>query len=267
MTPQEHQLVEELFGRLAKLENMTRDPQAERLIADGLQRAPHAAYALVQTTLVQDEALKRANERIEELQSRPRDSETREGQGGFLDSMREAVLGRRDPQGATPTVRSPPTQASLQREPGSQSQAPYPAQASLQREPGSQSQVPYPPQTPPPSGPGGSFLGNAASTAAGVVGGSLLLNSIRSMFGNRSDSGTQDLGRQDQSALGSLGGQASSRDASASESDQDDSRGGEQQADQDDADSSDQSDDADFTDDADYDDQEGPGFDDDDSDY
>ena len=45
------------------------DLEAERLIADGLRRAPHAAYALVQTALVQDEALKRANARIEELEA------------------------------------------------------------------------------------------------------------------------------------------------------------------------------------------------------
>ena len=60
MTPQEQELVEELFDRLAKLENSPRDPAAERVIADGLSRAPQATYALVQTALVQDEALKRA---------------------------------------------------------------------------------------------------------------------------------------------------------------------------------------------------------------
>jgi hypothetical protein len=32
MTPQEQQLVEELFDRLAQVENLPRDPQAERLI-------------------------------------------------------------------------------------------------------------------------------------------------------------------------------------------------------------------------------------------
>ena len=69
MTPQEQELVEELFDRLVKLENSPRDPAAERVIADGLRRAPQAAYALVQTALVQDEALKRANARIEELQA------------------------------------------------------------------------------------------------------------------------------------------------------------------------------------------------------
>jgi hypothetical protein len=69
MTPQEQELVKELFDRLAQLENNSRDPSAERLIADGLRDAPHAVYALVQTALVQDEALKRANARIEELQA------------------------------------------------------------------------------------------------------------------------------------------------------------------------------------------------------
>ena len=54
MTPQEQELVTELFDRLAKLENDSRDPDAERLIADGMRRAPHAVYALMQTALVQD---------------------------------------------------------------------------------------------------------------------------------------------------------------------------------------------------------------------
>src|SRR5262249_1761773 len=68
MTPQERQLVDELFDRLAQLENAPRDPDADRAIADGLRQAPHAVYALVQTALVQDEALKRANARIQELE-------------------------------------------------------------------------------------------------------------------------------------------------------------------------------------------------------
>ena len=55
MTPQERELVTELFDRLATLENTPRDPEAERGIMDGLQRAPNAVYALVQTALVQDE--------------------------------------------------------------------------------------------------------------------------------------------------------------------------------------------------------------------
>jgi len=92
MTPQEQELVNELFDRLAKLEANSRD--ADRQIADGLKRAPHAVYALVQMALVQDEALKRANARIEELQAQTAGGTQQ--QGGFLDSMRDAVLGKRE---------------------------------------------------------------------------------------------------------------------------------------------------------------------------
>ena len=96
MTPQEQGLLEELFDRLARLENSPRDPEAERLIGGALLRAPHAVYALVQTALIQDEALKRANARIEELQAQLGGSERVRQQGSFLDSMREAVLGKRE---------------------------------------------------------------------------------------------------------------------------------------------------------------------------
>ena len=67
MTPQERQLVDDLFDRLARLETAPRDADAERAIAEGWERAPNAAYALVQTVLVQDEALRRADARIREL--------------------------------------------------------------------------------------------------------------------------------------------------------------------------------------------------------
>lgn len=172
MTPQEAQLVEDLFDRLARLEAAPRDPEAERLIAQGLQQAPHAVYALVQTALVQDEALKRANARIEELQAQVGGAGEPEQPRGFLDSMREAVIGRREPRGSVPNVRPAA--------PGYQPQGFQPQ--------GYQPQPGYPPPPPygagPPFGSGGSFLGTAASAAAGVIGGALLLDGIRSMFGH-----------------------------------------------------------------------------------
>src|SRR5260370_1963419 len=107
MPPQESELVDELFNRLVQLETAQRDPEAERLIADGLRRAPNAAYALVQTVLLQDEALKRANARIEELESAgvPGQNQT----GGFLDTMRDAMFGQNQnqPHGSVPNVRPP----------------------------------------------------------------------------------------------------------------------------------------------------------------
>src|SRR4029077_2400351 len=91
MTPQERQMVDDLFDRLARLETAPRDAAAERAIEDGLARSPNAIYPLVQTVLVQDEALKRADARIRELTGE--DAGEPAG-GGFLDSMRETLTGR-----------------------------------------------------------------------------------------------------------------------------------------------------------------------------
>jgi uncharacterized protein len=153
MTPQEQELIKGLFDRLSQLESQPRDPEAVRLIAQGLTGAPHAIYPLVQTVLLQDEALKRANARIEELQVQTSAAaEPEQPPTSFLDSMREA-LGGRAPHGSVPSVR---TAGGQQPQPGA-----------------------------PGFGSGGSFLGTAASTAAGVIGGSLLLGGIRSMFGHQ----------------------------------------------------------------------------------
>jgi len=189
MTPQETQLVTDLFDRLAKLESAPRDAAAEHLIADGLRRAPHAVYALVQTALVQDEALKRANACIEELQAKMTSAEPEEQPpASFLGTMRDAVTGRAAARGSVPNVRPPLPGAEPQNLQSRESQS-----QNFQPQPGFSAPPPsgYPGSAPFSSG--GSFLGNAASTAAGVIGGSLLLNSIRSAFGQRS--GGAELGR------------------------------------------------------------------------
>src|SRR5579875_3672566 len=100
MTPEERQRVNELFDRLAGLETAPRDAEAEQVIAEGLKRAPNAVYALVQTVLVQDEALRRADARIRELTGTQAPAPT---QGGFLDNMR-ALLGGGQ-RGSVPSVR------------------------------------------------------------------------------------------------------------------------------------------------------------------
>src|SRR5437660_11846996 len=75
-------------------------------MAQGLRKSPNAAYALVQTVLVQDEALKRANSRIQELESATAPSQNQSG--GLLDSMRESIFGQSQPsRGSVPNVRPP----------------------------------------------------------------------------------------------------------------------------------------------------------------
>jgi hypothetical protein len=164
MTPEERNLVIELFDRLATLEDAQRDPEAERLIRDGLRQAPNAAYALVQTVLVQDEALKRADARIRELESGS-SAETAPGETSFLGGVRESFFGKREGRGSVPSVRpgEPAPMSSAWQTQATQPMPAAPAGA--------------------PMAPGGSFLGTAAAAAAGVIGGSLLLSSIRSMMG------------------------------------------------------------------------------------
>jgi hypothetical protein len=186
MTPQERQLVEELFDRLATLENQPRDADAERAIRAGLARAPNAVYALVQTALVQDEALRRANARIEELEGAAGGAPP-EQQGGFLDSLRNAMFGQeqRSGSGSVPSVR-PGGPARPDDRWGSGQPMGSPPGYGRGPEPGWQGSPPAGPFGGAPGGAfggGGSFLGTAAAAAAGVIGGSLLLNGIRNMMG------------------------------------------------------------------------------------
>jgi hypothetical protein len=208
MTPQERQLVDDLFDRLAKVESAPRDPNAAAAIAQGLQQAPNAVYALVQTVLLQDEALKRANSHIQELEAAVNAPQQQGQSGGFLDSMREAVFGPGQTQGqargSVPNV-PPPQPASRpvwnsgqvlqQSPPGGYDQGPYGQPPYGQYGGGSPYGQSYgaPPFGGGGGGGGGSFLGTAAAAAAGVVGGSLLLNSIRGMMGG-SHQGFADAG-------------------------------------------------------------------------
>src|SRR5215468_1699892 len=107
MTPQERQLIDDLFDRLAKLESAPRDSEAVAAMAQGLRNAPNAVYPLVQTVLVQDEALKRANARIQDLEQALAAGSGQSQSGGFLDSMRDKVLGQSAPRGSVPNVPPP----------------------------------------------------------------------------------------------------------------------------------------------------------------
>ena len=186
MTPQERQMVADLFDRLASLEGERRDPDAEQVIREGLGRAPNAVYALVQSVLVQDEALKRANARIEELEH-AMSAEPAQGGGGFLDSMRNVLTGGQS-RGSVPSVRTGGQGSSGAWGPRPDAPPPGYQQSGYQQQPGYPPQPGYMQGAPMGGGMmggghGGSFLGTAAATVAGVVGGAMLLNGIRSAFG------------------------------------------------------------------------------------
>jgi hypothetical protein len=220
MTPQERQLIDDLFGRLAKLETAPRDPEAVAAIARGLQQAPNAVYALVQTVLVQDEALKQAHHHIEELEQAQAPQQS-QSSGGFLDSMRDSIFGssRSQQQGSVPNV--PPPDSS--RPVWNSGQVMPQGQGSYQGggyqgggyPGGGYQQGGYYDQGAQPrgglfgGGGGGSFLGTAAATAAGMVGGSLLLNSFRGMMGGGSHQAFGDNSIGDRSSQSPWGGDQS----------------------------------------------------------
>ena len=198
MNPQERQLVDELFDRLAKLEGAPRDPDAAGAIADGLRKAPNAIYPLVQTVLLQDEALKRANSHIQELEAALQQQPPQQQQSGsFLDSMRDALFGQgqsgQPQRSSVPNVPPPASrpvwnsgQVMQQTQSAGYGQGYNPGyNQGYGQGYGQGYQQPYGASygAPPFGGGGGSFLGTAAAAAAGLVGGSLLMNGIRNMMG------------------------------------------------------------------------------------
>lgn len=147
MQDQERDLIDGLFNRLKAYETQSRDPEAERLIASRTAGQPGSPYLLTQTVLVQEHALKAAQERIAELEAKANAPAARPG---FLESAP-----RIGPWGAAPAAAA--TGAGM------------PARAPLQPAVGAPSM-------------GGGFLRSALATAAGVAGGALLFDGIRNLL-------------------------------------------------------------------------------------
>lgn len=160
MKAEERDLILGLFDSIAATSPQDNDREAEQLIRDEIARNPNAAYVLVQSVLVQEEALKRADERIKQLENArvqamaETSSRSFLGAGPALDGGSVPATGRRQSENAS---RARAETADAQRQNSGWSS--------------------------------GSFLSNALSTAGGVAGGMLLAESIRGLFGGSSDSG------------------------------------------------------------------------------
>lgn len=187
MTPQERDLITALLSRLQQQSGKPRDPEADALIREGGAQISDALYLLVQTVLIQDMALHDAQNRIAELEKTrgaasasepspsflPRPNQQGSAQGGASQgSVPSAGRWSNNASGAAPP-REPVWSQSYGAPPsGAQPMAP-PAY-------GSGPGYGYGPQM--LTGGGSGFLRQAAATAAGVVGGSLLFQGLHSMF-------------------------------------------------------------------------------------
>lgn len=141
---EDERAIDDLFERLRNVERNSapRDVDAERLIRQRLAENPAAAYFMAQTIIVQEAALREAQQRIEAL-------EARQGQGGFLGGF----FGSDRPTPPEAPQRGPWGRVSSD------------AEDYGQRRFG-----------------GGGFLAGAAQTALGVTGGLLLGSALAGLF-------------------------------------------------------------------------------------
>ena len=75
MSPDERQMLDDLFDRVQGAAATHRDPEAEELIAQRHREQPYATYYLAQAVIIQDQALKATTDRIQELEAQVRDLE------------------------------------------------------------------------------------------------------------------------------------------------------------------------------------------------
>lgn len=156
MNSQERDQLSQFLKQLGEVKLAEKDTEAETLIRDTAARQPDATYLLVQRALLLEQALNGAKARIDELQSQLQNSQSGQ-RGGFFGN---------DPW-AQPAAN-----------PGS-----VPGAGNYQ--------VPRSAPQPQPGafGGGSSFLGNVATTAAGVVAGSFLFQGIENLLGHHGAGG------------------------------------------------------------------------------
>ena len=170
MTPQERELLSNLFDRLRQCEGNPKEPEAAAFIADAVARQPGAPYFMAQLLLVQDQALSAAQTRIRALEQAGEATEKAAqptAAPSFLPEMRQHQA--EPPQGPWGAYRPSVLPAAGPARPQGPPYTAYPGPASPQPQPAGGSGV-------------GSFLRGALQTATGVAGGALLFEGISSLF-------------------------------------------------------------------------------------
>ena len=137
MSPEERQLLQGLFERIQNAGGAPRDQDAEAFIANAVKALPYAPYLLAQTVIVQDQALRAANDRLQQLEAQVRELQQRAqqqqagaGSGGFLGGLGSLFGGAAPPPPPPPRAPSPgwnqtPQQGGWQ-QPTQQNYAPQP---------------------------------------------------------------------------------------------------------------------------------------------
>ena len=161
MNDQERVLLQDFLQQLLRIRGIDKDTEADVMIAKAFAQQPDAPYLVVQRALLLEQALNAAKAEIAEL----RNQQVRGGsEQGFLSSANAWGRGPEQvPQRAALSVSGRPIPA----DPAGAPAAPAPATM--------------------PRSSMGSFLGQAAATAAGVAGGAFLFQGLESLLGGRHD--------------------------------------------------------------------------------
>ncbi len=147
MNSDERSLLQQFLGDLVATRGAIKDQEADRMITDALRKNPDGAYVLVQHAVMSDQALHAAQGQIAQLQDQLRQAYPSQPSSNFLPSSGPWSGGQQQSQ--------PQQQGG-----GFMGSGPLRSGGGL-----------------------GSFLRNAGTTAAGVVGGSLLFEGLSGLFG------------------------------------------------------------------------------------
>ncbi|MBB3381648.1 MULTISPECIES: DUF2076 domain-containing protein [unclassified Rhizobium] len=184
MSPEERQLLASLFDRVRGAASTQRDADAEAFINQSVRDQPYAPYFLAQAVIMQEQGMKAAADRIQQLEARVHELEQQgadnhpQGQsGGFLGGIGSLFGGGQQQRAAAPQGSNPQQQGRLYDDYARNAPQPGPWTGQPQPQPSG----PWSQQASAPSA-GGSFLRGALGTAAGVAGGVMLAESLSSLF-------------------------------------------------------------------------------------
>ena len=200
MTPEERQLLGGLFDRVRdNAGSVQRDAEAEAFINNAVKAQPYASYMLAQAVIVQEETLKGAVAKIEELEAKVQELEARAtapapqpAAGGFLGGIGRSVFGNPAPQPAPAPGAMGMARSGVPSTSGINVPLPPGGGGYGQQQPPIGQPSPW--QQPQQQGGGSSFLKGALGAAAGVAGGMLLANAVSGMFRGSGDQNSQTAG-------------------------------------------------------------------------
>ncbi|MCF1433540.1 MULTISPECIES: DUF2076 domain-containing protein [Rhizobium/Agrobacterium group] len=215
MSPEERQLLTQLFDRVRQASSTPRDREAESLIEGELRSQPYATYYLAQAVIIQEKGLEAATAKIRDLEDQiahlqdelsrgPAQPPAQQQSGGFLGGI-SSIFGGGSPAPAPSRNAGPWGAAPAQNRGYDDYSRSAPPQSGPWGGVPSGGQWQQPGQQPAAAPAGGGFLRGALTTAAGVAGGVLVADAVRDIFSSHGGGFGNMLGA---GGMGGLGGMA-----------------------------------------------------------